>query len=141
MTVSLSPLKMSSGPPGTEVARSLALVRNHDKGLALTAALIGMLRAVHRSPRTPLACLVTALVTMLVGACAGVPPGLEKEWARTEAAHWDFDMCVQAHVRNPSACSAARAAYDRALKNTELQQARSNDEGPESALLSSAKRT
>ena len=85
-------------------------------GLALTAALIGMLRAVHRSRGTPLACLVTALVTMLVGACAGVPPGLEKEGARTEAAHWDFDMCIQAHVRNPSACSAARAAYDRALK-------------------------
>ena len=60
--------------------------------------------------------LVTALITMLLGACAGVPPGLEKEWARTEAAHWDFDMCIQGHVRNPAACSAARAAYDRALK-------------------------
>jgi hypothetical protein len=60
--------------------------------------------------------LVTALVTTLLGACAGVPSGLEKEWARTETAHWDFDMCIQGHVRNPAACSTARAAYDRALK-------------------------
>ena len=33
--------------------------------------------------------LVTALVTTLLGACAGVPPGLEKEWARTEAGALD----------------------------------------------------
>jgi hypothetical protein len=60
--------------------------------------------------------LRTVLLTILLGACAGVPPGLEKEWARTEAAHWDFDMCIEGHARNPSACSTARAAYDRALK-------------------------
>ena len=60
--------------------------------------------------------LAAALVTLLLDACAGVPPGLEKEWARKEAAHWDFDVCIQSHVRNPSACSAARASYDRALK-------------------------
>jgi len=60
--------------------------------------------------------LAAALMALLLAACANLPPGLEKEWARKEAAHWDFDMCVQSHVRNPSACSTARAAYDRALK-------------------------
>ena len=60
--------------------------------------------------------LAAALVAVLLSACAGIPPGMEKEWARTEAAHWDFDMCIQDHVRNPAACSAARAAYDTALK-------------------------
>src|SRR5690349_8668396 len=42
MTVSLSPLKMSSGPPGTEIARSLALVRSHDRPAALVDIAAGM---------------------------------------------------------------------------------------------------
>ena len=60
--------------------------------------------------------LIPVLLAMFLGGCADVPPGLEKQWARREAAQWDFDMCVHDHVRNPSACSAAKAAYDAARK-------------------------
>ena len=56
------------------------------------------------------------LVAVLLDACAGIPPGLEKQWADRQAAQWDFEMCIHDHVRNPSACSTARAAYDKALK-------------------------
>jgi hypothetical protein len=56
------------------------------------------------------------LVAVLLDACAGVPPGLEKQWADRQAAQWDLEMCIHGHVRNPSACSAAKAAYDAAVK-------------------------
>jgi starvation-inducible outer membrane lipoprotein len=59
---------------------------------------------------------IAVLIAVLLSGCAGVPPGLENEWARKQAKQWDFDMCIQGHVRNPAACSAARAAYDKALK-------------------------
>jgi starvation-inducible outer membrane lipoprotein len=62
---------------------------------------------------SPIALIV---VTLLAG-CAEVPPGLEKEWARREAAQWDLDMCTHVNPRNPSGCSATRAAYDAALKD------------------------
>ena len=60
--------------------------------------------------------LAIVLVAVLLGACAGVPPGLEKQWADWQSAQWDFEMCLHDHVRNPSACSAAKAAYDAARK-------------------------
>ena len=59
---------------------------------------------------------IAALIAMLLTACAGVPPGLESEWARKQASQWDFEMCIHSNLRNPLACSAARAAYDRALE-------------------------
>jgi hypothetical protein len=60
--------------------------------------------------------LIAVLLAVFLGGCADVPPGLEKQWARREAAQSDFDMCIHVHERSPSACSAARTRYNAALQ-------------------------
>jgi len=57
----------------------------------------------------------TLLVVTLISGCADIPPGLEKEWLRKEAARSNFETCMQLHPRRPVACDAAKAAFDAAL--------------------------